>query len=368
MKITLSVSVLLLSALLLPATDYEFSGYFESRLFLVENPGLPWRPFSEKVTTGAYNRLRLSLKVAPADKLKVNLALDLFSFHGFPGLLTASAVPAGSAEYNGYRVEPDRLYLDVYLKHLDISIGKQRLALGVSQVWTPLDVFNRVNLFEPKEEKPGTNALKIYLPLGASSSLTGIYSPAGDFSTANSALRWQSRLARIDAGFTFIRRGEINSSILGLDLRGENLVGWWLEYAHFISPGRRNNKLVLGWDYSFPLGRGLYWLNEFFFDDSGGRSVGEYDIPGLQQGLRFTLGRVYLFSMLRCTLDDFRSISLSYIANWGDGSYIINPMLSWDLMQNLNLSAGLYLPCGNRLGEFNRQRRNVLFIWLKASF
>ena len=242
------------------------------------------------------------------------------------------------------------------------------MALGVSYVWAPLDVFNRVNILEPKEEKPGANAFKLYVPCGAFSSVTGVFSPDDEFRTSKSALRIQSRISNIDAAFTLIRRGDTGTSVYGFDLRGENGIGWWLEYGYFVSLQRRDSKLVLGFDYTFPVNKGLYWLNEFFYDAGGERDSAQYDFQRLLSGDRFTLGTTYFLSLLRYGLNDFWSASLTYIGNWGDGSFIVNPLLAFEVSQNVSLSGGLYIPLGHREGEFNASKRNLFFIWLKVNF
>ena len=88
----------------------------------------------------------------------------------------------------------------------------------------------------------------------------------------------------MDAALTLIREGSSNTSIYGLDLRGENFIGWWLETGYFVSPHPDNTdirrddiKLVLGFDYTFPIKRGLYWMNEFFYDSTGEEDPANYD-------------------------------------------------------------------------------------------
>ena len=68
------------------------------------------------------------------------------------------------------------------------------------------------------------------------------------------------------------------------------------------------------------------------------------------------------------TFSDFISAMVSYIANWDDGSFMISPVMNFDLMQNLSLAAGVYLPLGEETGEFRSKRPDVFFIWLKINF
>lgn len=352
----------------LPGSGVDIFGYFENRFFLLNNPEIGWENLGEKFSLGDYNRLRLKYQASPSKKVTVNVALDFFSYHGLLKSPLGTYGGSDTTEEKRVTIDLDRVYVDLYFKKFDISIGKQRLAMGVSYLWAPLDVFNRVNIFEPKEEKPGTNALKVYIPLGSSSGLTGVFSPDDNFNTSRSGLRAQTQFLGVDMGLTLIRSGSTETSIYGLDLRGENFLGWWVEGGYFSTPGGNDVKVVLGFDYTFPFKNGLYWLSEFFYDSSGEKDSSRYDEALLYSGERFTLGQTYFFSMLRFSFSEFLSASLSYIGNWGDGSYILNPLVQYELSQNISLSSGFYFPLGRAGGEWRRNSRNVFFVWLKINF
>ncbi len=371
--------LLLLMGLTLCSSDFltakvDISGYFENRFFLVNNGDIKWDNLKEKFKLSDYNRVRLKYSASPSEKITVKLALDLFSFHG---LMTsplgtyetdATTNPEDPANKNSVKIDLDRAYVDLYFKHFDVTIGKQRVAMGVSYIWSPLDVFNRVNILEPKEEKPGANAVKVYVPLGDSSAITGVFSPEDDFASSKSGLRAQTHLWGVDAAVTLIRWGRKDTSIYGIDLRGENLVGWWLEAGYFVSPLKKNKKIAVGFDYTFPLNKGLYWRNEFFYDSSGQKDPLLYDYSQVFTADRFTLGQTYLFSMLQYPFSDFLSASVSYVGNLKDGSYLLNPTVQYEIMQNVDVFTGFYLPLGKKGGEFNRQNTSIFFVWLKVTF
>jgi len=351
------------------SAETDLFGYFENRFYLVEDPSIDWDTLKEKFYLGDYNRLRLKLKASPSQKVTVNMALDFFTFHG---VLTSPLGTYGNAgdtgEESTVQIGLDRAYVDLYFKKFDLSIGKQRVALGVSYLWAPLDIFNRINIMEPKEEKPGANAVKLYVPFGPASSFTGIFSPEEDFCASRSGFRAKTQVLGVDMGLTFIRLGANETSIYGIDFRGENFIGWWLESGYFVSPERKDWKVVLGFDYTFPIKRGLYWLNEFFYDESGAEHPADYDYQQLYTGLRFTLGQTYYFSMLSYSFSDFLAGTMAYIANWGDGSYILNPALRYEISQNVQVSSGFYIPLGRANGEFRKDRPNIFFVWLKINF
>jgi hypothetical protein len=353
-------------------SETDIFGYFENRFFLVNNTDTGWNNLKEKFKLGDYNRLRLKLKASPSKKVTVNIALDFFSFHGIVNSPIGTYEQTGNTGENqgsdDVTIDLDRAYVNLYFKKFDVTVGKQRVALGVSYLWAPLDLFNRINVFEPKEEKPGANAVKVYVPLGSASSLTGVFAPENDFSASRSAFRAKTRLGNVDVGATAIRAGDTGTTVFGLDLRGENFAGWWMEAGWFDAPERNDLKLVLGFDYTFPFKNGIYWMNEFYYDQSGEKDYANYDYSLLLSGRRFTLGQKYLFSMLRYGFNDFISASVSFIGNLEDGSYIIYPAVGYDIMQNVSISGGFYFPLGKTGGEFNTSNRTMFFLWLKVNF
>ena len=182
------------SSLLL--ADLETFGYYENRFFVVSSGTLSVREISENFSLGDYNRLRLQFKSSVSKNISINLALDFFTFHGI--IKNPLGVYEGADQTGLTSTELDRAYIDLYFPGFDMTIGKQRVAIGVSHLWAPLDLFNRVNIFEPREEKPGVNAIKIYVPVGKASSLTGVFSPEENFESSKSGLRAQTLFKGVD--------------------------------------------------------------------------------------------------------------------------------------------------------------------------
>ena len=347
--------------------DLETFGYYENRFFILGSGKLSLQNIDENFSLGDYNRLRLQFRSSVSENISLNLAVDLFTFHGI--IRSPLGVYETPEQSDATYTQLDRAYIDLYFPGFDITVGKQRVALGVSYLWAPLDLFNRVNIFDPAEEKPGVNAIKVYVPIGKTSSLTGVFSPEDNFNSSKSGLRAQTQFAGIDAALTLIHWGLRNQTIYGIDLRGENFIGWWVEGGYFTSPEEKNMKLVVGFDYTFPFKRGIYWLNEFFYDESGEKDSALYDFDRLLNGESFTLAREYYFSSLRFPLSGFLSLSTTYIGNWTDGSYILSPGLNYEITQNATITTGIFFLMGKEGGEFNQEGANdVFYIWFKINF
>lgn len=347
--------------------DLEIFGYYENRLFVLSHGKLSLQNINENYSLGDYNRLRLQFRSSVSENISMNLAVDFFTFHGI--IHSPLGVYESPEQSSAAYTQLDRAFIDLYFPGFDITVGKQRVAMGVSYLWAPLDLFNRVNIFDPAEEKPGVNAIKVYVPIGKKSSLTGVFSPEDNFNSSKSGLRAQTQFAGIDAALTLIHWGMQNKTIYGLDFRGENLIGWWVEGGYFSSPGEEYMKLVIGFDYTFPFKNGVYWLNEFFYDESGEKDSAQYDFDRLLTGESFTLAREYYFSSLRFPLTGFLSLSATYIGNWSDGSYILSPGLNYEITQNATLTTGIFFLRGTEGGEFNREGADdIFYIWFKINF
>ena len=362
-----SLLFILLSCLSTLRADLDIFGYYENRFFILTKGNLSLREISERFSLGDYNRLRLQFKSSVSKNISLNLAIDFYTFHGI--IKGPLGVYENNTQPDSTQTTLDRAYIDLYFPKFDVTIGKQRVAIGVSHLWAPLDLFNRVNIFEPREEKPGVNAFKIYIPLGQASSITGIFSPEENFKSSKSGIRAQTHHKGVDMALNLIYYGMKKQTIYGIDLRGENIVGWWIEGGYFSSPLENNLKIVIGFDYTFSYKKGIFWMNEFFYDESGEKDEALYNYNKLLEGDRFTLGQKYYMSSLSYSFTDFLSASITYIGNWTDGSYIISPGLQYEVAQNVSLRTGLFFLMGKKGGEFNREGANdILFIWLKIHF
>ena len=182
-------------AFLFPS-DLEIFGYYENRFYVLSTGELNFQNFGENLSLGDYNRLRLQFRSSASQNISLNMAVDFFTFHGF--IRTPLGVPESPGQQDPTYTQLDRAYVDFYFPGFDITLGKQRIATGVSYLWAPLDVYNRVNIFDPAEEKPGVNALRIYIPVGKVSSLTGVFSPENNFNSSKSSLRAKTHFAGID--------------------------------------------------------------------------------------------------------------------------------------------------------------------------
>jgi hypothetical protein len=193
-------------------TQINTSGYVETRPYILWNDSTYF--------TG-YNRGWLEFKTE-ANSYGTQLALDV--------IIPYDTI---SLSYVTENITVSRLALWLGRAENRIIVGKQSLYWGVGRVFRPLDVFNRTNYFEPGYERTGTNALLGFLSLGTLSNLRSIIVPDGDIERTLLGLRVGTNIINNDIGLTVMHRSSEPWTIIGAEITGELLLGYWAE-ASFV--------------------------------------------------------------------------------------------------------------------------------------
>jgi hypothetical protein len=124
---------------------------------------------------------------------------------------------------------------------------------------------------------------------------------------------------------------------------------------------------------------------EFFFSGVGeselsGALANEDLVERIDRGELFVLGRSYLAGLVRFEAHPLVNLSGTVIANLEDGSWLLQPKMTWNLAQNLDLLLGATLaegPASSEFGGFELQigprtanvvRPDSVTLWLTAYF
>lgn len=172
----------------------------------------------------------------------------------------------------------DRLYLDVYLPFLDLRVGRQALNWGSGQGFNPTDPFPEVLFAEPWRPRAGVNSVRLNIPLPADNDLTMVVATSDLFDAFRLAGRFRTRVAGTDIAMVGAWRGQGSSAdgtgLVGLDVRGTNVVGWWFEGALHIDGQTVQEEFVAGLDYSFPVLDGMVLMAQYLRNGRGGGAAG----------------------------------------------------------------------------------------------
>lgn len=365
------------------ASELTFKGYLENRTLLN----------IDSSTLAGRNRARVEVGAKPVSKAYLNLTADFMSLHG--DLSRAKALLPADSVFSE-RVSLDRSYLRLNFKRWQLIAGKQRIAWGLSLRWSPFDVFNRINLLESTEEKPGINAFRLSLPLSSTNSIEASFIPQIDLDSSSYGLRSYFNLLNTGVELYAIRdaisrdvpTGRLYGDIFGITLKGDLEVGWWFEGAYVLEGERRKAEdgrkisssnpeprfeMVMGSDYTFTLGDGLYLMVEYRYNGAGESNAQKYDYSQLLTDRRPLLGRNYISLMIRYNFSPQLNSVIIYTANLDDQSGILIPNLQYQIFQdvqmilgsNLFLGEGEYhLPKGKLPFSINHQ----VYLWLRADF
>jgi hypothetical protein len=251
-------------------------------------------------------------------------------------------------------------------------------------LWSPFDVFNRVSIFEPQEEKSGVTAIRVTVPTGITGSIEGVFSPETTAEESRAGLRilWN----RFGSEFTVNTiHNVVNTyaqNITGAGIKTDLIIGLWAEGAHFSEKPLPGNtginsdyfRFNAGIDYSFDFGKRLFVSMEYMHDESGESDKSKYDyISALTKG-RSLLGSDYIYGMGQLTLSEFTTLSAGVMANMNDGGVLLMPGLSHSLFPNTELRLGVYVAAAKEGTEFNPSAvmdplnyagNTVLYCWFK---
>ena len=369
--------------------DVEIQGYAEVRAAgLIGVEGTPWTlvervrprfaiPIGDRVTVEAVVEGALAQGRDSTDEA---VALILASDLG-PLLESAGCTYTPEPHYDDVSdyLSVERLHIDLNLKSVDLTIGRQALNWGSGLVFHPTDLYAEVVATEPWRERRGVNAVKAAIPLGdhqitAVAAIDDDLSPlwedepsAPDFS---GAVKATFRVSGTDLSAV----GHIKSSgawFAGADLRGNLGVGWWVEGGwHGAAVGSEDTgaaEVVAGVDYSFDVLNLLYLAAEYRYDGTGSAPE-DYDYAARSSGVsnpfdcaflppastaepRATLGQHYVDGSVRLGLTEDISVSAVAIVNLLDGTGYAVPDVSANVGTHAAVHLGAQIPFG-KSGEF----------------
>ena len=255
---------------------------------------------------------------------------------------------------------------------VEVTVGRQRIALGRARLWNPTDLFNPIPpLALEGDQRIGVDSVVTRVRISDDLWASAIVAPQNSSDLYRSALRLELSRRSVDAALMFARIE--TDSVYGLDfatnvgdaaLRGE---GTWTFHEH----GGHTTQLVGSLDYTFDIGAGLYALVEHFYNGNTFSRATLRDtltaLPPLtpEQGLSLlTQEGVLPTSQLVTVSHNQTGVDFGYdltpllrldvlwIHDWEGPSEALFPVLTWSALQSLELSLGAQV-FGGRDGEGN---------------
>ncbi len=364
----------------------QLSGFYKSFSVAFDSPhaGVPVRGMVS-------NRLRINLANSFSEYMSFDLAYDFIlriqnenraevltiDPHDYRVADLRSPIYPGDNEFSSVGVFQnfDRASVTTRLPFADVIVGRQAIAWGSARVVNPTDVIAPFIYSElDTEDRPGVDAVRVRLPIGALSEVDVGYVFGRDFAVDQSAFfaRSQFNVAETDVSPLFVHFRE--QLLVGIDVaRGIGSVGAWIEGTRVFTMGRDAAisdyfRISTGADYSFGE---TYGFIEYHFNGAGVRDPEDYlvnlnrsiyrDAAVYLMGAHyFALGATHQFTPLV-------ALSGQFLANVTDPSFFFAPAIEYNIEQDFYLSAGAFIGIGDRpQGEYFQSEfggySNILFL------
>lgn len=252
----------------------------------------------------------------------------------------------------------DRLSLTLFTGLGDMTVGRQAITWGISNLFPVADLWTQFSPFElDTEEKPGIDAFRLLSYPGSGLELDVVVADRGSADDLSAGVRGGWILSWADV---YLAGGKFWNQLLGMagisaplgswKLRAEGTLPYDLDQDTGKLP-----RVTLGVDL---LGGETILSAEYHFNGVGATESRDYtqvlQDPRFARGESYYLGRHYLGGMANWTPGNDRlALTLSAMANLQDGSTIWTPFLTYDFGQETRISIGGMVSTGDtpEMGE-----------------
>jgi hypothetical protein len=251
----------------------------------------------------------------------------------------------------------DRLVLTLKPAWGVVRVGRQAVTWGNGLIFNPMDLFNP---FAPtdieRDYKIGDDMVSVQAPLGGAGNLQALYVPRRNPDTEH--LSWESsslaakyHFSLDSTEFDLMAARHYRDYVVGVGSVGYlGDAAWRIDLTWTVlesgGPSSDYLSLVANMDYSWTwFEKNFYGLVEFFYsgigeDDYTAALLNPDIMERIDRGELFTLGRTYLGASITMEVHPLVNIILSAITNLHDPSGVLQPRVTYDLTQNMQLIAG----------------------------
>jgi len=265
----------------------------------------------------------------------------------------------------------DRAYVDYTSGKWQVRAGRQRVNWGINFVWNPNDIFNTFSYFDfDYEERPGTDAVRVQYYTGVTSSAELVYKP--NRNSARSAIAGMYKFTQWNYDFQFLGGQAGNDWVLGGGWSGDIYgAGFRGEITHFeprVNSSVRATVASVSADYTFK--NSLYIQGSLLYTSNGKTGpAGGMNLlfnPDMS-AKQLSFAKYSLFGQISKPITPLFTGSFSGIINPSDGSFYFGPVLTYSLLNNLELMLTGQLFFGDTGTEFG-DIGQIAFGRLKWSF
>ena len=300
-------------------------------------------------------------------------------------------------DYDGHTLyhRLDRLALTARYSRSVVRLGRQAVTWGNGFLFNPMDLCNP---FAPtdieREYKMGDDMAHAQISFGESGDAQLLYVPRRDPSTgtveeSQDSVAGKVHFSQGTTEFDIMAAHHFQDHVAGAGISGYlGDTAWRLDATWTVLDDQSDESdylsMVANVDYSWVWwNRNFYGFVEAFYNGLGNddyaASLADTDIVERRnRGELFTLGRWYLGGNIRMEVHPLVNAFLTVINNMEDPSGIVQPRLTWDITQDLQLTCGgniFYGGKGTEYGGFTLSAPAVLietpdstYLWLAWYF
>jgi len=286
----------------------------------------------------------------------------------------------------------DRLYLTLLADRGSVRIGRQAVTWGDGFVFNPMDLFNPFPATAiDRDYKAGDDMVNAQFTLAQIGDVQFLYvarrNPENNKVESDQAsLAGKLHFAAGTTEFDVMGSKHFEDNIVGIGITGYlkdaswRLDGTWT----FLDDGSDHLSLVANMDYSWVwFKKNFYGFIEYYLNGLGKDNYPDAlldpDITErLARGELFVIGRNYLSGHIQVELHPLFKVFFTAINNIEDPSGILQPYVTWDITQNLQLTGGVniyYGAKGTEFGGFKAPQTDLIincpdnvYIWLTYFF
>ncbi|WP_319370392.1 hypothetical protein [uncultured Ilyobacter sp.] len=221
-----------------------------------------------------------------------------------------------------------RGYVEFYRDSTTFSVGRQMLVWGSAYLFNGADVFNELELENPRSEKEGLDSVRIKYNLENMSRLEGVVFK-NSVRDDNLGARYTFLVDNYEFMANYFHYDKKNSAgesvkneDIVLEVKGDAGIGVWSQLIHRESDSSPQNSIVLGGDYSFDLSGNLFYTlieTIYISEENRGAAYLRYnyvvseDVEVFQSLLMDAgISYFYLRSGFNYKLNDYFNLQISY--------------------------------------------------------
>lgn len=265
-----------------------------------------------------------------------------------------------------YRHEIDRAMVAMHPDWGQVIIGRQGIGLGRGTIFSAVDIFSPFSTLEvDREWRRGVDAVRIERNISNTSSVELIGAFEETWEQSAVLARARGYIGDIDGEVIFGKRAE--DTMLGVIVSAAVIdAEVHTELAFFNTPERQvdsdllsNNhevaKFVVGGSYTFNIGNGLTWLNEYHYSGFGLKNIEDVSthtqnkdfLNRIIRGDTQILGRHAIASQFSYPFSTNFNGTFLILQSPRDGSGIVSPSFNWDFSQSTSLVGSIFIPWGD---------------------